>query len=242
MRSARTVLEHCRRIAEVMPVVGFYLQPAVGGVILSADFWRRFASIDNVIAIKVAPFNRYGTLDVAFGIVQAGAEDLVHPVRHVQDHPPLLPQPADHVEQTLRLARGQTARRLVKRDHLRVARQRLGDLHHLPARQRQVLDQRVRMDVEIKTLRFMKQPQQPDRILRKTPREELQRDGIDVSKLAVQAANGPGPAQKGSEARSAGSRGTGAGEPGCGRFQPWTTIRSGTGWTYTSPRPDSSEL
>ena len=50
-----------------MPLIGFYLQPAVGGVILSADFWRRFAAIDNVIAIKIAPFNRYRTLDVLRG-------------------------------------------------------------------------------------------------------------------------------------------------------------------------------
>jgi len=55
------------------PLVGFYLQPAVGGVILSAHFWRRFASIDNVIAIKIAPFNRYRTLDVLRGVAAAGA-------------------------------------------------------------------------------------------------------------------------------------------------------------------------
>ncbi|MEA2809016.1 MAG: hypothetical protein QOJ17_3157, partial [Rhodospirillaceae bacterium] len=58
------IVAHCGRIAREIPLVGFYLQPAVGGVILSADFWRRFAAIDNVIAIKIAPFNRYRTLDV----------------------------------------------------------------------------------------------------------------------------------------------------------------------------------
>jgi len=58
-------------------LVGFYLQPAVGGIVLSAEFWRRFAAIDNVIAIKVAPFNRYRTLDVVRGVVAAGAEDRV---------------------------------------------------------------------------------------------------------------------------------------------------------------------
>jgi len=58
------IISHCEAVARVIPLVGFYLQPAVGGVILSADFWRRFAAIDNVIAIKIAPFNRYRTLDV----------------------------------------------------------------------------------------------------------------------------------------------------------------------------------
>ena len=51
-----------------MPLIGFYLQTAVGGIPLSRGFWARFAAIDNVVAIKVAPFNRYRTLDVAFGI------------------------------------------------------------------------------------------------------------------------------------------------------------------------------
>ncbi len=53
------IIAHCEAVAREIPLVGFYLQPAVGGVILSADFWRRFAAIDNVIAIKIAPFNRY---------------------------------------------------------------------------------------------------------------------------------------------------------------------------------------
>ena len=43
--------------------MGFYLQPAVGGRVLSYAFWREFAEIDNVVAIKIAPFNRYQTLD-----------------------------------------------------------------------------------------------------------------------------------------------------------------------------------
>jgi dihydrodipicolinate synthase/N-acetylneuraminate lyase len=55
-------------------VVGFYLQPAVGGIRLSRAFWTRFCAIENVVAIKVAPFNRYATLDVAFGVVNARAE------------------------------------------------------------------------------------------------------------------------------------------------------------------------
>lgn len=71
------IVEHCRRIADHLPLVGFYLQPAVGGVVLSPDFWRRFAEIDNVVAIKMAPFNRYRTLDVLRGVVMARAEERI---------------------------------------------------------------------------------------------------------------------------------------------------------------------
>jgi hypothetical protein len=67
------IVAHCTEVAREIPLVGFYLQPAVGGVILSADFWRRFAEIDNVVAIKIAPFNRYRTLDVLRGVAAAGA-------------------------------------------------------------------------------------------------------------------------------------------------------------------------
>ena len=62
-----------RRVAREMPLVGFYLQPAVGGIVLAGCFWLRFAAIDNVVAIKVAPFNRYRTLDVVRGVVEAGS-------------------------------------------------------------------------------------------------------------------------------------------------------------------------
>lgn len=71
------IVAHCRVIAEEIPIVGFYLQPSVGGVVLSAHFWRQFAAIDNVVAIKMAPFNRYHTLDVVRGVVMAGAEDRI---------------------------------------------------------------------------------------------------------------------------------------------------------------------
>src|SRR5215475_4662538 len=69
------LIEHCSAVAREMPLVGFYLQTAVGGIPLSRAFWMRFATIDNVVAIKVAPFNRYRTLDVAVGVAQAQAED-----------------------------------------------------------------------------------------------------------------------------------------------------------------------
>jgi dihydrodipicolinate synthase/N-acetylneuraminate lyase len=71
------IIAHCEAVAREIPLVGFYLQPAVGGVILSANFWRRFAGIDNVIAIKIAPFNRYRTLDVLRGVAAAGALDRI---------------------------------------------------------------------------------------------------------------------------------------------------------------------
>ena len=80
------IIAHCEAVAREIPLVGFYLQPAVGGVILSADFWRRFAAIDNVIAIKIAPFNRYRTLDVLRGVAAAGALDRVALYTGNDDH------------------------------------------------------------------------------------------------------------------------------------------------------------
>lgn len=70
------LIAHCRRIAEVLPLVGFYLQPSVGGRLLPYAFWRQFAEIENVVAIKIAPFNRYQTLDVVRAIVEAGRDDI----------------------------------------------------------------------------------------------------------------------------------------------------------------------
>jgi dihydrodipicolinate synthase/N-acetylneuraminate lyase len=69
------IIKHCKTVADIMPVFGFYLQPAVGGRILDIDFWRKFACIKNVIAIKIAPFNRYQTLDVVRGVVESGRAD-----------------------------------------------------------------------------------------------------------------------------------------------------------------------
>ncbi|HEV8216624.1 MAG TPA: dihydrodipicolinate synthase family protein, partial [Gemmatimonadaceae bacterium] len=64
------LLDHCRIIAELIPLFGFYLQPAVGGRMLSYAFWREFAEIPNVWAIKIAPFNRYQTIDVVRAVVE----------------------------------------------------------------------------------------------------------------------------------------------------------------------------
>jgi dihydrodipicolinate synthase/N-acetylneuraminate lyase len=70
------LLAHCRAVAEVLPLVGFYLQPAVGGRVLSYRFWRQFAEIERVVAIKIAPFNRYQTLDVVRAVAEAGRDDI----------------------------------------------------------------------------------------------------------------------------------------------------------------------
>lgn len=70
------LLEHCREIAEVIPLFGFYLQPAVGGRVLSYEFWRELAEIPSLWAIKIAPFNRYQTFDVVRAVVEAGRDDV----------------------------------------------------------------------------------------------------------------------------------------------------------------------
>ncbi|HEY6169811.1 MAG TPA: dihydrodipicolinate synthase family protein [Verrucomicrobiae bacterium] len=70
------LLAHCLTVAAVIPIIGFYLQPAVGGRMLRFSFWRRFAEIENVVAIKIAPFNRYQTLDVVRAVAESGREDL----------------------------------------------------------------------------------------------------------------------------------------------------------------------
>jgi len=70
------LINHCKAVAAVIPVIGFYLQPSVGGRVLPYTFWRRFAEIPNVVAIKIAPFNRYRTLDVVRAVVEAGRDDI----------------------------------------------------------------------------------------------------------------------------------------------------------------------
>lgn len=67
-----TLIDHCRAVAEVIPIMGFYLQAAAGGRVLPIAFWRRFAEIENVVAIKIAPFNRYQTLDVIRSVIEVG--------------------------------------------------------------------------------------------------------------------------------------------------------------------------
>lgn len=74
--SETEILEHCRTVAEEMPVIGFYLQPAVGGRVFSFAFWRAFMEIEQVVAVKMAPFNRYYTWDVIRACIEAGREDV----------------------------------------------------------------------------------------------------------------------------------------------------------------------
>lgn len=66
------LIAHCKAVSQAIPIIGFYLQPSVGGRILPASFWRRFAEIENVVAIKMAPFNRFQTIDVMRAVAEAG--------------------------------------------------------------------------------------------------------------------------------------------------------------------------
>jgi dihydrodipicolinate synthase/N-acetylneuraminate lyase len=72
--SVPDLLDHARTVASVIPLFGFYLQPAVGGRVLPYEFWRAFVEIENVVAIKIAPFNRYQTIDVVRAVAESGRE------------------------------------------------------------------------------------------------------------------------------------------------------------------------
>lgn len=74
--TVETMLDHCREVAKIMPLIGFYLQPSVGGRILPFEFWKKFVQIENVLAIKMAPFNRYCTLDVVRALAESGRDDI----------------------------------------------------------------------------------------------------------------------------------------------------------------------
>lgn len=65
------LLEKVRLVSSVIPVFGFYLQPAVGGMPLSFKFWRILSDIEGVAAIKIAPFDRYRTFDVMRGVLMS---------------------------------------------------------------------------------------------------------------------------------------------------------------------------
>jgi dihydrodipicolinate synthase/N-acetylneuraminate lyase len=80
------LVEHCAAVSVEIALVGFYLQTAVGGIPLPMEFWRRFAAIENVVAIKIAPFNRYATLDVVRGVVAARAEERIALYTGNDDH------------------------------------------------------------------------------------------------------------------------------------------------------------
>jgi dihydrodipicolinate synthase/N-acetylneuraminate lyase len=74
--STDALLAHCRAIADVIPLFGFYLQPAVGGRVLRHDFWRELAELPNLWAVKIAPFDRYKTIDVVRAMTEAGRNDV----------------------------------------------------------------------------------------------------------------------------------------------------------------------
>jgi hypothetical protein len=74
--SDEQLIDHCRAVAAEFPLVGFYLQPGSGGRILPHSFWRRFVEIPSVVAIKIAPFHRYRTIDVVRAVVEAGRDDI----------------------------------------------------------------------------------------------------------------------------------------------------------------------
>ena len=74
--SEAEMLAHCQAVSEVLPLFGFYLQPTAGGRVLPYSFWSRFAEIPNVVAVKIAPFNRYQTIDVVRAIAETGRNDI----------------------------------------------------------------------------------------------------------------------------------------------------------------------
>jgi hypothetical protein len=74
-KSVEELVDHCREVAEVIPIMGFYLQETISRMTLPADFWRKFIEIPNVVAIKIAPFNRYQTLDVLEAVAHSGRSD-----------------------------------------------------------------------------------------------------------------------------------------------------------------------
>jgi len=73
--STLELLTHSREVASIIPIIGFYLQPSVGGRALSYEFWRQFCEIENVVAIKIAPFNRYQTIEVVRAVVESGRSE-----------------------------------------------------------------------------------------------------------------------------------------------------------------------
>lgn len=101
------LLAHARAVAEVIPVIGFYLQPAVGGRMLPLAFWREFAQIENVIGIKIAPFHRYATQDVLRGVIESGRSEAITLYTGNDDHIVLdLLSPFQYAETTVRMRGG----------------------------------------------------------------------------------------------------------------------------------------
>jgi dihydrodipicolinate synthase/N-acetylneuraminate lyase len=74
-RSTDVLIDHARQVAQIIPVMGFYLQTAISQMVLPIEFWKRFVEIPNVLAIKISPFNRYQTLDVLEAVAHSGRAD-----------------------------------------------------------------------------------------------------------------------------------------------------------------------
>ncbi len=74
-KSIDELIDHSRQVAQIIPIMGFYLQEAISQMVLPVEFWRRFIEIPNVLAIKIAPFNRYQTLDVLEAVACSGRSD-----------------------------------------------------------------------------------------------------------------------------------------------------------------------
>lgn len=101
------LLTHVRAVGEVLPIIGFYLQPAVGGRMFSYDFWRQFAQIESVIGIKIAPFHRYATQDVLRGVIESGRSSEITLYTGNDDHIVLdLLSPFQYAGQTVRMRGG----------------------------------------------------------------------------------------------------------------------------------------
>lgn len=71
------LLERTKAVAEIMPVIGFYLQTAVGGRRFTYRYWENICRIPNVVAIKCASFNRYSTVDVMRAVAFSGREEKI---------------------------------------------------------------------------------------------------------------------------------------------------------------------
>ncbi len=74
-KSVEELIDHARQVAKVIPIMGFYLQEAISQMVLGVEFWRKFVEIEGVVAIKIAPFNRYQTLDVLEAVAYSGRVD-----------------------------------------------------------------------------------------------------------------------------------------------------------------------
>jgi len=74
-KSMDELIAHAKQVADLIPIMGFYLQSTISQMVLPREFWSRLVEIPNVRAIKIAPFNRYQTLDVLEAVARSGRRD-----------------------------------------------------------------------------------------------------------------------------------------------------------------------